>query len=271
MKITDMLFSRGRQSKKTVAAVPAELQQIDGISADKNYWESLKEQKKLCLVINMDNTLIDSIDWCNETTYDRNYFTHSSVFDSFKEGKLIPLFYPLEITIKLRPYLQSFLKDRRSKYHIVLFTKRSPSYLDVINKLLDLDGANNLTMISLQSPKSTHQLKTFLSNQELLVILDNTKKGWQNKYSRNIIKVDPYAYFSRVKMNNPFQKSWTEMKGDECELGGELYRISNLLGGLRNVFYDPRYGDFQDIRQLIPKFQRKNPLNLYGFSPDVSS
>ncbi|KAL2944151.1 RNA polymerase II C-terminal domain phosphatase-like 4, partial [Bienertia sinuspersici] len=189
----------------------------DEISAAKDYRNSLKEHKKLCLVINLDNVLIDSIDLCDLTGYDVYYFSNSGV------------------------------QNMSLKYEIVLYSKRSPAYVDHIHKLLDPDGTINLT------------LKFFLSNPDLLVILDDTGKGWDNKYCSNLIKVAPYPYFNRANMKN---KSWTKLKGDECEKGGELYRICHRLGSLHTVIYDPNFR-LQDARQVIQEFRSNNCLDNF--------
>lgn len=251
MEINDLILS-GRSSEKA---------KIVGERNHSDYRDSLIERKKLCILINFDNTLVDMIDWCDYAKYDREYMGESGVQRDLKEGQLHVLFYPLKSTVKLRPYIRSFLEVLRPSYDIVMYSKHSPKYVDVMRRLLDRDGANYFKMICLQNSNSLSELEPYLSNPEMLIILDDTEKGWE-KYSDNLIKVAPYAYFTRVKMTKPVHLSWTRLKGDECEQGGELYRIRSRLGSIRNIFYRPDY-DYQDVRQIMHKMRSNQSIHNF--------
>ncbi|KNA05148.1 hypothetical protein SOVF_193080 [Spinacia oleracea] len=267
------LFSFLRSKKAAEAAArydPAPPPPLKAVAAaevicpDLKLKDSLMKRKKLCLLVNLDNTLLDTNDWCDFTRYDKDYFSFSGVQKFYNEGRMINLF-DLKIRVKLRPYILSLLDHLESLYDVILYSRRSPAFLDLIRPLIDPEGANNLDLISAEEIWKTDRVKAFLSNPEMVVILDDTEKGWK-KYSKNVVKVSPYPYFVKngntKKINKSVWESWTELKGDECEEGGELYRISSRLGGIHTMFFQPHF-DFQDIRHIIQHLRSKHALDTF--------
>ncbi|XP_021866774.2 RNA polymerase II C-terminal domain phosphatase-like 4 [Spinacia oleracea] len=266
------LFSSLRSKNKAEAAAgyhpppPPPLKAVvaEVISPNLKLKDSLMQRKKLCLVVNLDNTLLDTIDWCDFTRYDNDYFCFSGVQRFYKQGRMINLF-DLKIRVKLRPYILSLLEHLQSLYDVILYSRHSPAFLDLIRPMIDPDGTNNLDLISAEEIWKTDRVKAFLSNPEMVVILDDTEKGWK-KYSKNVIKVSLYPYFVKngntKKINKSVWESWTEMKGNECEEGGELHRISSRLGGIHTMFFQPHF-DFQDVRQIIQNLRSKHALDTF--------
>ncbi|KMS97876.1 hypothetical protein BVRB_5g123060 [Beta vulgaris subsp. vulgaris] len=264
MKLKSLIFSL--LSKKKAEAGEEEGGNCE--ESDEVFKNDLISRKKLCVVINIDNTLLDSLRGRDYAWEDHDYLSESGVQRSVRQG----IFYAspeLDRNIKLRPYIRTFLEKLTLDYDIVLYSRVSPQYLDIMTDVLDRDSvyrkAGCLTSVYEDDDIGKKHLHPILKNREVVCILDCRESGWE-KYADNLIKIDPYCYFvTKARANNNLNlhlpKSWIQLKGDECEEGGELYRVLRVLSVAHIFFFKP--DSSHDIRQVIHNLKSQNKLYKY--------
>lgn len=224
------------------------------VAGYRNSW-NLAATKKLCLVLDLDNTLVDSILASHLAPEEQ---CPLDAADAPLNGTLFVL-QNLPLVTKLRPFALEFLRQAGDMFEMYVYTMGNREYASTVARLLDPAGAYfGSRVISREfSTSSTYKsLDLVLAPESAVLILDDTEEVWPD-HRRNLIPVPGYKYFDFE--SDPDEgvdwKSYAQTKVDEAEDGGVL---SSILGALKDVhreFFDPQYGadnwDNRDVRKVL--------------------
>jgi RNA polymerase II subunit A-like phosphatase len=175
--------------------------------AERELQSRLLEQRKLSLVVDLDQTIIHA---CIEPTIgDWQRDPNNPNYEALKDVKSFQLSDdgPRGLTsgcwyyIKLRPGLEEFLNKVASNYELHVYTMGTRTYAQNIAKLVDPQGKlfgnrvisrdenGNMTAKSLQ--------RLFPVSTNMVVIIDDRSDVWPRNRP-NLIKVTPYDFFKGV-------------------------------------------------------------------------
>ncbi|XP_021837170.1 RNA polymerase II C-terminal domain phosphatase-like 4 [Spinacia oleracea] len=197
-------------------------------------FETLVKQKKLRLVLDLDNTLIHASNV--EQTLDK------------EEDDVYEILCGMYL-IKLRPGTIDFLEKASTMFDISIYTMAQKIYAKAVVKLLESKMSDENFRFSRvvcqgQYTKSDRKgLDIELSHERVVLIVDDREKVWGDEYKANLIKIKPYVFFNH--------KCPLENNNDEDE---ELARVLDVLKTVHNVFYDENkeidYAS-KDVRELL--------------------
>lgn len=185
----------------------------EAMNLDKSSMTRLKNEKKLILVVDLDQTVIHcGVDptigeWKNdpknpnyETLKDVKSFSldEESIFPSpyFNEGQA-PITRKCWYYVKVRPGLKDFFKKIAPLYEMHIYTMATRAYALEIAKIIDPDSSlfgnrilsrdenGSLTQKSLQ--------RLFPTDQSMVIVIDDRGDVWN--WCENLIKVVPYNFF----------------------------------------------------------------------------
>ncbi|KAK1936870.1 protein phosphatase family protein [Babesia divergens] len=185
---------------------------------------NLLRKRKLCLVLDLDNTLIHSS--CNKAPDDIDMpvidmYSSSNGYKQEYDEEIENLRYEndLENSIlitktlnevdcryfinyyKLRPGVYDFLRQASQMYELYLFTMGTRAHAHAALKILDPKGVyfGNRIFSRSEARNSVKSLSRIFPNyRNLLLILDDSEHIWEN--SPGIIKVHPYYYFPAMNL-----------------------------------------------------------------------
>ncbi|XP_017984362.1 PREDICTED: RNA polymerase II C-terminal domain phosphatase-like 4 [Theobroma cacao] len=187
--------------------------------------ERLFSQKKLHLVLDIDNTLIHSF--------------RSEAFSKLGVPK-----YDMQevdgIFVKLRPLVSDFLERASTMFEMHLYTLGSRSYAKKMAKILDpQDKYFDHRIISRdESPGLVKTLDLVLGMESSILILDDNDEVWPN-HERNLILMKEFLF--------------TGKKTDENEMNTPLNDILKALSAIHTAFFDDNiqatFRD-RDVREL---------------------
>lgn len=152
---------------------------FESIEIENTKLKILQRQKKLCLILDLDHTLIHAADMSN----------FRKTAGSFNMG---------EFVVKLRPFVQEFLKEASKLFEMYIYTLGSRSYALGVADVLDPDGVYFGSRI-ISSEDSTDIYEKSLDvvpevDESFVLILDDLEYVWP-RYSRNLILMKKYIYF----------------------------------------------------------------------------
>lgn len=162
--------------------------------------QRLVNQRRLCLVVDLDLTIIQaSVDptigeWMRDPT-NPNYEAVKDVrsFQLHDEA----LGRKVDYYIKLRPGLRAFLKNMNEKYELYIYTMGTHQYARQIRKLVDPDeslfGDRILSRTETPHEDSKNLRKFFPIDTKMCVIIDDRSDVW--RWSPYLIRVTPYNFF----------------------------------------------------------------------------
>lgn len=187
----------------------------EATNLDNELQKRLREQKKLILVVDLDQTVIHcGVDptigeWKNDPT-NPNYDTLKDVrLFALEEEPILPFMYVGEkkpparkcwYYVKIRPGLNEFFAKLAPLFEMYIYTMATRSYALEITKIIDPDGSlfggriisrdenGSLTQKSLE--------RLFPTDQSMVIIIDDRGDVWN--WSPNLIKVIPYNFFVGV-------------------------------------------------------------------------
>ncbi|KAL1813826.1 hypothetical protein DCAR_0626202 [Daucus carota subsp. sativus] len=200
---------------------------------DNNKFKNLLiSRKKLCLILDLDHTLVHS-------TYVYNAEVRSFSY-----------------LVKLRPFVQEFLKEASKLFEMYIYTLASRGYALGVARILDPDGVYFGSRI-IASEDSTEKYEKSLDvvpgvDESFVVILDDLVRVWSG-YLRNLIVVRRYFFFDPP--NRVFR--------DEHEGSGALSCALKILKEVHTLYFsrDDLSGDC-DVRDLLEIVMK----NLYPFA-----
>ncbi|KAI3894588.1 hypothetical protein MKX03_027946 [Papaver bracteatum] len=135
------------------------------------------ERKKLCLVLDLDHTLLHSVRVKDVSAEDQEYLNLrvSSMKDS--DGNSLYRHMGCSRYTKLRPSTREFLMEASKYFELFIYTMGTRDYAEEMERLLDPQGKN------------------FKSRILNTIIVDDTKRVWK-KNKRNLIWIEKYNYFT---------------------------------------------------------------------------
>ncbi|KAH0890366.1 hypothetical protein HID58_052795 [Brassica napus] len=160
---------------------------------------------------------------------------------------------PNEHLIKLRPFLDEFLREANKLFYMYVYTMGTYRYAQNVLSLIDPDklyfGDRVITR-----EKSPHKktLDLLSADKRRVVIVDDTSSVWP-QHKRNLLEIAKYIYF-RDGMK---WESYAEKKRDESRSKGALSNVLKLLQQAHRRFQD---FDSNDLRLLI-----RDPCTLCCF------
>uniref|UniRef100_A0A7N0T5E8 RNA polymerase II C-terminal domain phosphatase-like n=1 Tax=Kalanchoe fedtschenkoi TaxID=63787 RepID=A0A7N0T5E8_KALFE len=189
--------------------------------------KSLFRRKKLCMVLDLDHTLLHSASEGEQRV-------PNPADDIFP---LVP-----RIVTKLRPSVREFLKEASTMFEMYIYTMGSSEYAAAAAKLLDPTGEYfDTRIISRDDVDVVTGLKSLdfvLAQDRSVVILDDTEAVW-SRHKDNLVVIERYTYFG---------------SGQRGVSGGDDI-LTTVLRALKRVhckFFnhgDP--GDDKDVRRVL--------------------
>ncbi|CAI9278610.1 unnamed protein product [Lactuca saligna] len=220
--------------------------------------KNLFSQKKLCLDLDLDHTLLHSTqitDLTQEEGYLMNQSEHTQ--DALRES-LFKL-DSIQMLTKLRPFVHTFLKEASELFEMYIYTRGGRAYaLEMVNLIDPKKVYFDSRVIALTDcPKTHHKtLDVVLVQETAILILDDTERVWGKKDKENLILMERYHFFasSCKELRCKGYKSLSELKLDESEVDGALARILQVLKRIHHMFFDLELGDNftgRDVRQVM--------------------
>uniref|UniRef100_A0A803MC60 protein-serine/threonine phosphatase n=1 Tax=Chenopodium quinoa TaxID=63459 RepID=A0A803MC60_CHEQI len=210
-------------------------------------FETLLNRKKLHLVLDLDNTLIHSIKTLSKrfTLEDREKIktSYEDVYEICDGTRLV----------KLRPGARDFLVQASTMFELSIYTLAKESYAKEVAKMLRSNVCQKRVkfenVISKEDctsccPKQRRKgLDVLLSDERVVLIVDDLEEVWSNEHKKNLIKIKPYKFFKR---KSPWFEAFLE--NDQ-----ELSRVLGVLKKVHNVFYEKeeRNYDGKDVREVL--------------------
>ncbi|KAL3641710.1 hypothetical protein CASFOL_012525 [Castilleja foliolosa] len=227
--------------------------------------KNLLRNKKLCLILDLDHTLLNSAQLC-DITVEEEYL--KGQVDSLPGNLKSTLFRldQIQMMTKLRPFVHELLKEVNDMFELYIYTMGERPYALAMANLLDPRGVYfNERLISRDDCTQRHQkgLDLVLVKESAVIILDDTEAVW-GKDKENLILMGRYHYFaSSCRQFGLINcKSLSELKSEESETEGALATVLKILKQIHSSFFDEERKDKledRDVRQVL-KTVRKEVL-----------
>lgn len=192
--------------------------------------QSLLKDKKLILVLDLDHTLIHTVQGLVNDPNVHHFDIDGNVFST-----------------KLRPFLSEFLERLSRLYEFCVYTMGSHKYADQIVELVDPQQkyfSNRVISKDQSDSKDKKSLKILLpSSDSMAVILDDTNEVWPE--SENLVLADKFLYFSDVNLYNE------KIAGNN---DWYLHYIAEVFEKLHERFY-ARPG--MDVKEILRDLQKE--------------
>lgn len=188
--------------------------QDETVRADEEAKRRLLEQRKLTLVVDLDQTVIQCCveetvgEWKNDPS-NPNYEALKDVA-SFRLPHDSKTYY-----LKFRPGLKEFLEEMSKIYEMHVYTMASRDYAQIVTNLIDPERTIFGTRVLSRDengPEMRKALKRlFPVDTSMVVIIDDRGDVWQ--WSTNLIKVNAYDFFVGVgDINSSFLPKRQELE-----------------------------------------------------------
>ncbi|XP_060970711.1 RNA polymerase II C-terminal domain phosphatase-like 4 isoform X1 [Cannabis sativa] len=223
--------------------------------------KNLIRHKKLCLVLDLDHTLLNSTQLVHMTSEEEYLRTQAATLHDVSDGSIFML-ETMHMMTKLRPYVRSFLREARNMFELYIYTMGDRPYALAMAKLLDPKKEYfGDRIISRDDGTVKHQkgLDVVLGQESAVLILDDTENAW-SKHKDNLILMERYHFFRSSCQQFGFNcKSLSELKSDESEVEGALATVLNVLKQVHSMFFDESGGDpiDRDVRQVLKTLRKE--------------
>jgi len=198
---------------------------------------ALTKKNKLLLVLDLDNTLVETV----SSEQGLRFSQANPQIDSWfwLDLENIGLLY-----VKLRPYAQEFLHRLSELYHIVLYTMGSRAYASGVLSILDRKGQYVKEIIAQEDHRRLNGRTIFKRlhgcqcRHRYVVMVDDQPVVWQDR--RNLLNIPSYSpvarylYFEDLHQQQQQQQDTAESKKLQPPIG-KFYDKDNYLdvfGGL---------------------------------------
>ncbi|KAI3919056.1 hypothetical protein MKW98_016609 [Papaver atlanticum] len=222
------------------------------------------KKNKLCLVLDLDHTLLHSVSICNVSKEDQDYLNKKAiVVSSTKIMKDVlhssgdNLYNYRGRYTKLRPHTRDFLKQLSDRFELFVYTMGSWDHGRDMGKLLDRDGVFFKSIVSRDDSTIRNRKNLDIlagPDEKNTIIIDDHKHMWE-EHRNNVIRIDKYKYFTEENGGHILKKNEEEGFGDEDE---SLKSISKVLRRVHKKFFE-----------LFPVPQTDVELQEYTTSVDV--
>eukprot|EP00357_Protocruzia_adherens_P016656 CAMPEP_0115038644 /NCGR_PEP_ID=MMETSP0216-20121206/43539_1 /TAXON_ID=223996 /ORGANISM="Protocruzia adherens, Strain Boccale" /LENGTH=705 /DNA_ID=CAMNT_0002419099 /DNA_START=258 /DNA_END=2375 /DNA_ORIENTATION=+ len=175
---------------------------------------NLLKKKKMILVLDLDHTLIHTIEVGRNNNSGSSLKTEKPRND---EDVFEFTMDRINYRVKLRPHLDLFLHVLSQKFELYVYTNGTKSYAEEICKILErkypyfggrivsreknLDHATNPHDLRSQMGKTLKNL--FPSLTDMVLVVDDRDDFWPN--CENLVKIYPFRYFKGEDVNNSTQ------------------------------------------------------------------
>ncbi|KAI3923045.1 hypothetical protein MKW92_006976 [Papaver armeniacum] len=206
---------------------------------------SLLRREKLCLVLDLDHTLLHSVKISDVSLDEQDYLNgKSGLITCMKTVGRHSLYNHRGRYTRLRPYVRDFLEQACQKFELYVYTKGERWYAKEVVRLID--PKNDSTV------RNRKNLDVVLgANATNTVIIDDTESVWK-EHKDNIIRINKFNYFSsrsggghRLNMDND------ELDEDD----GALKRMLEVLQRVHEKFFEefPAKTDVRPVLQAALK------------------
>ncbi|XP_074276856.1 RNA polymerase II C-terminal domain phosphatase-like 4 [Silene latifolia] len=215
--------------------------------------EAVLGQKKLNLILDLDNTLLHAKRTKKLTLEDKRRVRNDSCeLHEVEDGSKL---------VKLRPGVHEFLKKASDMFELSIYTMGTRDYAHTMADLLSLgsnqDGRSSMFWKKIISREDcTHEgqkgLDIVLSDRRNVLIVDDRKDVWEESCRANVIKIAPYCFFEDEKRKR-------EVDNELIAMDDELKRVLSTLTLVHQMFYEDNNGDGdgeymrRDVRQVLER------------------
>ncbi|MCL7030682.1 hypothetical protein MKW94_006134 [Papaver nudicaule] len=217
----------------------------------KDMKSTLSRNKKLCLVLDLDHTLLHSVLIKNVPSNEQEYIdSDARVISSMLDVQ--NLYRLTDRYIKLRPFIRTFLIQASSMFELYIYTMAPYGYAIDMARLLDPENVffdySKVLSRNECTQKGQKSLDVVLGGDESnTIIMDDTESVWR-RHSENLILMDRYNYFS-------MKSSGLKLKMDDESTTDEDFKT----------------GDVREVLQVTRKEVLKgcNLLFIYSGAPET--
>ncbi|KAF9604506.1 hypothetical protein IFM89_007627 [Coptis chinensis] len=224
--------------------------------------------KKLCLVLDLDHTLLNSAKFVEVDPVHEEILRKKEEQDREKPHRHLFRFSHMGMWTKLRPGIWTFLEKASKLYELHLYTMGNKLYATEMAKVLDPSGVLFSGRVISKGddgdpfdgdekiPKSK-DLEGVLGMESSVVIVDDSVKVWPHN-KLNLILVERYTYFpcSRRQFGLP-GPSLLEIDHDERPEDGTLASSLTVIERIHQNFFSNLSLKEVDVRNILASEQRK--------------
>ncbi|RZC94356.1 hypothetical protein C5167_003951 [Papaver somniferum] len=219
---------------------------------------SLLRREKLCLVLDLDHTLLHSVKISDVSLDEQDYLnSKSGLITCMKTVGRHSLYNHNGRYTRLRPYVRDFLEQVCQKFELYVYTKGERWYAKEVVRLIDPKSVyfkNKVISKDDSTVRNRKNLDVVLgANATNTVIIDDTESVWK-EHKDNIIRINKFNYFSsrngggyRLNMDND------ELDEDD----GALKRILEVLQRVHDKFFE-EFPVKNDVRPVLKAVLKEN-------------
>ncbi|KAK9732860.1 hypothetical protein RND81_04G027700 [Saponaria officinalis] len=208
-------------------------------------------RKKLNLILDLDNTLLNSKKTRNLTLDDKQHVINNPrELYKVEDGSRL---------VKLRPGAREFLKKAREMFELSIYTMGTRDYAHRMANLLALgSGLHYWSMFGKIISKEDcttmgkKGLDVVLSDKRVVLIVDDREDVWEGSCKSNLVKIEPFWFFREGKVE---KKVNDDSALGHDEMDGGLQRVLRILTSVHSMFYDDNCGDRdymkRDVRRVL--------------------
>ncbi|XP_035547018.1 RNA polymerase II C-terminal domain phosphatase-like 4 [Juglans regia] len=196
--------------------------------------------KKLCLVLDLDHTLLNFTLLIEMTSEEEYLKIQTDSLQDVSKGSLLMLDF-MEMMTKLRPFVCTFLKEASEMFEMYIYTMGDRPYALEMAKLLDPQREYfSSRVISRDDSTHKHQkgLDVVLGQESVALILDDMENVVWPKHKENLILMKIYHFFASSCHRYGFScKSLFKLKTDELETDEALTTVLKVLKQVHKMFF----------------------------------
>ncbi|KAI3894430.1 hypothetical protein MKW92_002652 [Papaver armeniacum] len=218
------------------------------------------ERKKLCLVLDLDHTLLHSVRVQDVSAEDQEYLNLRVSSMKDLDGNSLYKHMGCSRYTKIRPHTREFLMEATKNFELFIYTMGGRDYAAEIGRLLDPQGKIFKSRIVSKDDSTKENRKNLdvLSgpNELNTIIVDDTKRVWK-KNKRNLIWIEKYNYFT--------EGGHILNKDGSDDEDVALESVTEILQGVHKKFFEfypvpsspdelKEYIKSVDVRPLLQRF-----------------
>ncbi|KAL7109129.1 hypothetical protein ACP275_06G155700 [Erythranthe tilingii] len=268
----DLKRNKRRKLEVSKSSSSLELRYIHkNLSLAKNEMDRLRDEnskkllrdRKLSLVLDLDHTLLNSAGFSVITGEEEYLNCERDVLPEYLKSSLFRVDLTKTLT-KLRPYVNTFLKEASKLYELHIYTMGDFLYALEMAKLLDPENIYfNSRIVSRDDSTRMFEksLDVVLGKENAIVILDDSELVWCKEHKENLIVIERYHFFANsCKQFGVDHKSHSQLKSDENESKGALANSLKILQQIHTLFFDLGQKDSledRDLRKVLKSVQKE--------------
>ncbi|KAL7109130.1 hypothetical protein ACP275_06G155800 [Erythranthe tilingii] len=269
---TDLKRNKRREKEVSKSSSSLKLRYIHkNLSLAKNEMDRLRDEnskrllrnRKLSLVLDLDHTLLNSAGFSRITREEEYLNCKRDVLPEYLKSSLFRV-HGSKRLVKLRPYVNTFLKEASKLYELHIYTMGGFLYSLEMAKLLDPGNIYfNSRIVSRDDSTRMFEksLDVVLGKENATVILDDSESVWCKEHKENLIKIERYHFFAHsCKRFGVDHKSHSQLKSDENESEGALANSLKILQQIHTLFFDMGQKDSledRDLRKVLKSVRKE--------------